>query len=192
MSAEKAKPQEAAKASPPPPAAELSVSGVFDVVKIRSLVELMKEFDLNQMELRQGEARIDCAAAARRWWAPQGPCGRWKPRPAAAPAKPAVPAAPPPRRGAHRAGPQPHGGHVLLRGRSGVAALREGGRSRRAETTVCIVEAMKVFNEIPAEDVGQDRGRAGPKRRAGGVQSAVVQGRHPGLADAAAYHVQAN
>ena len=45
------------------------------------------------------------------------------------------------------------------------------------ETTVCIVEAMKVFNEIPAEVAGKIVVGAGGERRAGGVRPAHVQGR---------------
>ena len=42
------------------------------------------------------------------------------------------------------------------------------------ETTVCIIEAMKVFNEIPAECTRQDRGRIGQERRRDRIQSAAI------------------
>ena len=42
------------------------------------------------------------------------------------------------------------------------------------ETTVCIVEAMKVFNEIPAECSGRIAAVHGQKRRRRRIQSAAV------------------
>ncbi len=42
------------------------------------------------------------------------------------------------------------------------------------ETTVCIVEAMKVFNQIPAEVSGKIIGVLVRKRRIGGVRPAAV------------------
>ena len=49
------------------------------------------------------------------------------------------------------------------------------------ETTVCIVEAMKVFNQIPAEVARQDRRRAGGERPVGGIRTTLVQGGHAGV-----------
>ena len=39
---------------------------IFDVRKIRRLVELMNEHDLQEMDLRQGETRIQLRRAGRR------------------------------------------------------------------------------------------------------------------------------
>lgn len=131
---------------------------VFDVRKIRRLVELMKEHDLGEMDLRQGETRIQlrrvgiepagCATAPAVIAAPVA-----APAPAAAPAKepPAAPAADPaniavvksPMVGTFYAAPDPES----------PAFVKVGDHIGR-ETTVCIIEAMKVFNQIPAEVSG--------------------------------------
>jgi len=159
MSAEKPKPQppEAAKGRPSPAATEPSAHDIFDVVKIRSLVELMKEFDLNQMELRQGAARIEL----RRGGPPVVSVGGAA-RPldlaaaAAAPAKPAAPAAPPPASEEHIALIRsPMVGTFYAAADPESPAYVKVGDHVGAETTVCIVEAMKVFNEIPAEVSGK-------------------------------------
>lgn len=157
MSADKAKSQEAAKASPPP-AAEPSASDIFDPVKIRSLVELMKEFDLNQMELRHGEARIEL----RRGGPPVVAVGgavRAVEAPAAAvpaaPAKPTAPAAPPASEEHMALVRSPMVGTFYSAADPESPPYVKVGDHVGAETTVCIVEAMKVFNEIPAEVAGK-------------------------------------
>ena len=45
-------------------------------------------------------------------------------------------------------------------------------------TVVCIIEAMKVFNEIPAEVRGKIVAVLVRRRRSGRVRQAAVQGRH--------------
>ena len=131
---------------------------IFDVRKIRRLVELMKEHDLAEIDLRQGETRIQL----RRGGDPAGaaPPRPADPAPAAAsiePAKPATSApavAPPaddhvvlvksPMVGTFYAAPDPESPHYV-----------KIGDPVGPETIICIVEAMKVFNEIPAEVSGK-------------------------------------
>jgi acetyl-CoA carboxylase biotin carboxyl carrier protein len=127
---------------------------IFDVRKIRRLVELMKEHDLSEIDLQQGELRVQlrragAAPAASTVSAP----GRM---PAAVnlPATPAenVPPADDPRLvlikspmvGTFYAAPNPD-----------APAYVKVGDHVGPETTVCIVEAMKVFNQIPAEVSGK-------------------------------------
>ncbi len=131
---------------------------IFDVRKIRRLVELMKEHDLSEIDLQQGELRIQLrrpnaaavpmVAAAP---APQRPVAL-PPGPAAA--EPAAPAAAPqdahltviksPMVGTYYAAPDPESPPYV-----------KVGDHVGPETTVCIVEAMKVFNQIPAELSGR-------------------------------------
>ena len=40
---------------------------IFDVRRVRRLVELMKEHDLSEIDIREGETRIRSAAAPIRW-----------------------------------------------------------------------------------------------------------------------------
>ena len=133
----------------------------FDVRKIRRLVELMKEYDLTEIDLQQGDTRVqlrrggEAVAAA----------------PAARPASviPAAPAAAPeaPRPAPAQAAPaKAEEEHIVLIRSPMVGTFYAAsdpdsppyakvGDPVGPETVVCIVEAMKVFNQIPAEVSGK-------------------------------------
>ena len=135
-----------------------SPSDIFDVRKIRRLVELMKEHDLTEMDLRQGEMRIqlrrnsDLPAAApviERTVAPAAPAPG-----GSAAAK--VPAAEAPPAEEHIAViKSPMVGTFYTASDPDSPAYVKVGDHVGPETTVCIVEAMKVFNQIPAEVSGK-------------------------------------
>ncbi len=135
-----------------------SVPGdVFDVRKVRKFIELMNEHDLSEIDLRQGEQRIRLRRGPEIVNVAASP-------PAAAPFLSS---------GAHATRPEMSGGeaaaddgkNILIRspmvGTFYAAANPESppfvkiGDRVGLETTVCIVEAMKVFNEIPAECAGR-------------------------------------
>jgi acetyl-CoA carboxylase biotin carboxyl carrier protein len=133
-----------------------SVPGdVFDVRKVRKFIELMNEHDLAEIDLRQGDQRI----RLRR--------GPETVTVATAPVMPASPAF----SGGHTAAAKESTASVdeanalFIRspmvGTFYAAANPESppfvkiGDQVGPETTVCIVEAMKVFNEIPAECAGR-------------------------------------
>jgi acetyl-CoA carboxylase biotin carboxyl carrier protein len=136
-----------------------SVPGdVFDVRKVRKFIELMNEHDLSEIDLRQGDQRIRLrrgpetvtvattpTAAFASTGAPLASHG------APAQSKPGAAA--------------PDDGTLSIRspmvGTFYSAASPDSppfvkvGDQVGPETTVCIVEAMKVFNEIPAECSGR-------------------------------------
>jgi acetyl-CoA carboxylase biotin carboxyl carrier protein len=135
-----------------------SVPGdVFDVRKVRKFIELMNEHDLAEIDLRQGEQRIRLRRGPEMVTVASAPMA-------------AIASTP------------PAGGHgTPAETKHGAAAPDDGALSIRSpmvgtfytaaspesppfvkvgdqvgpETTVCIVEAMKVFNEIPAECSGR-------------------------------------
>jgi acetyl-CoA carboxylase biotin carboxyl carrier protein len=132
---------------------------IFDVRKIRRLVELMKEHDLAELDLQQGDVRIQLRRGALGVstvvGVPQLP-------PVAAPA----PAGPP--------APESEVSSAVADDAKGIAVVKSPmvgtfyaapdpdsppfvkvGDHIGPETTVCIVEAMKVFNQIPAETAGR-------------------------------------
>ncbi len=146
---------------------------IFDVRKIRRLVELMKEHDLNEIDLRQGEMRIQLlrginpGGVALGTVGPGGAAAQIAPAvaaPAAVPAQPnqaPVPASP--QSGAEPADDPAHivaikspmvGTFYASPDPESAAYVKVGDRVG-PETTVCIVEAMKVFNQIPAEVSGK-------------------------------------
>lgn len=128
---------------------------VFDVRRIRRLVELMKEHDLGEIDLREGETRIRLRRTG------DTVTTHFEPRP--------MPAAPIPSGGTASAAaiapPASDANTVLIK--SPMVGTFYGAASPEAkafvrvgdhvgpDTTVCIIEAMKVFNEIPAEVSGK-------------------------------------
>jgi acetyl-CoA carboxylase biotin carboxyl carrier protein len=135
------------------------VEDIFDLERIRRLIELMKEHDLSEIDLRQSSQRIRLC---------RGPTG--EPVAAAAPptSLPApTPAARPPAPVAETAPDaaaeeshivyitSPMVGTFYSRPNPNAEAYARVGDHVDPDTTVCIVEAMKVFNEIPAEVSGR-------------------------------------
>ncbi|MCA9163043.1 MAG: acetyl-CoA carboxylase biotin carboxyl carrier protein [Planctomycetales bacterium] len=131
--------------------------GVFDVDRIRKLVELMKEHELREIDLRQDEQRIrlcrgpEGVAIQPMMAAPQPMAAPAPAAPAASAAAPSAPAKPAedgpniaivksPMVGTFYARPNPESPNFV-----------KVGDHVEPETTICIIEAMKVFNEIPAE-----------------------------------------
>ena len=125
-----------------------------DVQQIRELIELMVEHDLSELRIREGDTTISLR---------RGPTGGIEvggglpPAPAMAPApaaqSPPTPAEPPldeglvpmlsPMVGTFYTAPDPDSSPFV-----------QVGSEVSADTPVCIIEAMKVFNEIKAEVAG--------------------------------------
>ena len=129
---------------------------VFDVRKVRRLVELMKEHELAEIDLKQADQRI----RLRRGQDPLVSAGS----PAAAPPPAAVaPPAPtsPPAANDDAEDPNllfitsPMVGTFYTASNPDTPAFVSVGDQVNSETVVCILEAMKVFNEIPSECSGK-------------------------------------
>lgn len=131
---------------------------VFDVRKVRRLVELMNEHDLAEIDLRQGEQRLRLRRGADAPLITAMPPAAPLPAAQAAPAvaAPVAPAAAP--AAAEPAGSfinSPMVGTYYPSSSPEAAAYVNVGDQVGPETTICIIEAMKVFNEIPAECSGK-------------------------------------
>jgi acetyl-CoA carboxylase biotin carboxyl carrier protein len=141
---------------------ESSSSEVFDVERILRLVELMKEHDLSEIDLRHSEQRIRLRRGnepeTRFVAAPQyspPPLAQSSPQPAAQAASSA---------GSEK--PEADGKNIYVMKSPMVGTfyrkanptspdlVKVGDRVEADATVVCIIEAMKVFNEIPAEVSG--------------------------------------
>ena len=127
---------------------------LFDVRKLRRLVELMNEHDLSEVDLRQGDQRI----RIRRGHEPVIVTGS----PPAAPAATTAPRSvdvPTTASGSetpnHIVIKSPMVGTFYLAPNPESAPFVRVGDQVGRDTTVCIIEAMKVFNEIPAECAGR-------------------------------------
>jgi acetyl-CoA carboxylase biotin carboxyl carrier protein len=130
----------------------------FDVRKIRQLVALMTDHDLCEMDIQQGDVRIQLRRAGH---VLSGPVMA-PPMVAVAP-QPVVRAADAP--AAETPAPKDEGRFPVIKspmvGTFYAASDPDSppyvkvGDHVGPETTVCIVEAMKVFNQIPAELSGK-------------------------------------
>jgi acetyl-CoA carboxylase biotin carboxyl carrier protein len=130
---------------------------IFDVKKVRRLVELMKEHDLAEVDLRQGEQRVRIRRGAEAFFAATPTMSM-----PAAPSQSASATSGEPK----SAGSATSGGDFAvikspMVGTFYTAANPESppfakvGDHIGPDSIVCIIEAMKVFNEIPAEMAGK-------------------------------------
>jgi acetyl-CoA carboxylase biotin carboxyl carrier protein len=127
---------------------------VFDIKRIRRLVELMKAHDLNEIDLRDGEQQIRLRRDEETIVTHAAPV---IPAPAVAPPAAQAPAAAAPAT-AEDDGlfiTSPMVGTFYTAASPETEDFVKVGDHVGPETTVCIVEAMKVFNEIPAEVSGK-------------------------------------
>ena len=130
-------------------------SNIFELERLLELIALMKEHGLLEVDLQQGDQKIRLA---------RGVGGE----PTVAPPAPVVPASIPPAAVAATETPaaveenpdlhtitSPMVGTFYTKANPDAEAFVKIGDMVDNETTVCIVEAMKVFNEIPAEVRGR-------------------------------------
>lgn len=129
-------------------------NSVFDVDRVSKLVDLMKLHDLSEVELREGRQKIRICRGPRE-------VARM---PAAAPSLPGSPApADQPAASAATAAESPHiitfkspmvGTFYSKPNPKSEAYVRTGSKVEPS-TIICIIEAMKVFNEIQADVRGE-------------------------------------
>ena len=126
-----------------------------DIRKVKKLIELLEESNINEIEIKEGEesVRISRGAAS----APQVQLAAPAPAPVvAAPATAAAPAAP--------AAAEPElSGHIIKSPMVGTfyqspspgsPAFVTAGQTVKAGDVVCIIEAMKMMNQIEADKNG--------------------------------------
>lgn len=136
--------------------------GPFDVKTIHYLVRLMGQYDLSQLELRDGDKRVRLQRGS-----PPGPMMNvaapalpaavpvaLPPAPAAAPARPADKTAEKPASKPLLEIKSPTPGTFYAAASPDAKPFVQVGSKVQPDTVVCIIEAMKVFNEIQAEVSG--------------------------------------
>ena len=131
-----------------------SASGdVFDVKKIRRLVQLMKDHDLAESDLEQGEQRIRLRRGGEVVY--QTPAAQAPAAPAVAETKAEDAAAATTEDPNHSVIKSPIVGTFYTSSGPDAEPFVKVGDHVGPDSTVCIVEAMKVFNEIAAEVSGK-------------------------------------
>ena len=126
-----------------------SSGSVFDFDRIREVIKLMDQHGLSEIDLQQGDQKIKLSRGAAAPTYSQTPV--------------AVPVAPPPIAksdvGEDTTGTitinSPMVGTFYSRANPESEPFVKVGSTINEDTVVCIVEAMKVFNEIPAECHGK-------------------------------------
>jgi acetyl-CoA carboxylase biotin carboxyl carrier protein len=149
-----------AKAASPAKATKSPKStGQEDFPEVRSLIELLKKNHLAVLEFEKGDLRVTLktpAGAAGGGTFLQAPAPAASPAPAAPVSAPAAetPAAEAPK-GNYKEITSPMVGTFYSSPSPDAPAFVEAGKTVNPDTVVCIIEAMKVMNEIKAEMAGK-------------------------------------
>jgi acetyl-CoA carboxylase biotin carboxyl carrier protein len=123
-----------------------------DIRKVKKLIELLEESNIDELEIREGEESVRiCRHRPPTYAAPQM---AFAPSPAAAtPAAPAVAAPAAPAIAGHVVA-SPMVGTFYRSPAPGTKAFVEVGQSVKVGDVLCIVEAMKTMNQIEADKAG--------------------------------------
>ncbi|HKJ70200.1 MAG TPA: acetyl-CoA carboxylase biotin carboxyl carrier protein [Gammaproteobacteria bacterium] len=124
-----------------------------DIRKIRRLIELLEGSDVNEIEITEGEESVRISRGGGQVQVAPAPAAV-PPTAAAAPAEaPAAAAEPPPEPGVYQEAPMVG---TFYRAPSPEADpfVREGDYVNVGDT-LCVIEAMKLFNEIESEHAGR-------------------------------------
>ena len=129
-----------------------------DLRKLKTLIDLVQQSGIAELEITEGEERVRISRGTV-GAQPAGPVQAYTLPPAAVPVAAGAPAAPPAQE-AEAAAPE---GHVIRSPRvgtfyrsaaPGAKAFVEIGQAVKAGDTLCIIEAMKLLNEIEADQDG--------------------------------------
>ena len=131
-----------------------------DIRKVKKLIELLEESNIDEIEIREGEESVRISRNGAQAMAP----AYYAPPPMAPPAAPAQAApAPAPAATAEPAAPEQPSGHMVKSPMVGTfyrspsptsPPFAEVGQNVNVGDVVCIVEAMKMMNQIEADKSG--------------------------------------
>lgn len=133
---------------------------MIDIRKLKELVRLMVSNELTELDLRDSEEQVTLRRSSPQaqpqvMMPPQMPAGTPSPAPQSPPATSEQPPAATPPSGDDEAGliriESPMVGTFYTAPNPDSPSFVEVGASVTPETVVCIIEAMKIFNEIKAE-----------------------------------------
>lgn len=129
-----------------------------DIRKIKKLIELLEESNIEELEIKEGEESVRISRGQKGSQAIiQAPMVQAAPAAAPAPVAPAAAPAPEPASPAAPAGhtvDSPMVGTFYRAPSPGAANFIEVGQSVKEGDVICIVEAMKMMNQIEADKSG--------------------------------------
>ena len=125
-----------------------------DLRKLKTLIDLVADSDISELEVTEGDGKVRIvksapAAAQQVVYAAPAPAAATAVAPVAAPAVEDVPAVP----NGHVV-PAPMVGTFYRSPNPGAAPFVEIGQSVQEGDALCIIEAMKLLNEIEADKTG--------------------------------------
>nr|WP_315465562.1 acetyl-CoA carboxylase biotin carboxyl carrier protein [uncultured Rhodoferax sp.] len=129
-----------------------------DLRKLKTLIDLVSDSNVSELEITEAEGKVRIVkggGAVVQGYAPAPVYAA--PAPAAAPAAPAAAAAPAPAEAAVPAGhtvKSPMVGTFYRSSAPGAKPFVEVGDAIKEGDTICIIEAMKILNEIEADKSG--------------------------------------
>lgn len=126
-----------------------------DLRKLKTLIDLVAESGIAELEITEGEGKVRIVKFSQ-----QQPVMAYAPEPVAATAAPAPAAAAAPAAPVAPAAPQGHAVKAPMVGtfyrapNPGASPFVEVGQSVKEGEPICIIEAMKLLNEIEADKTG--------------------------------------
>ncbi len=128
-----------------------------DLRKLKTLVDLVSESNISELEITEADGKVRIVKAEPAAPAPQihyaAPPMQAVPAPAAAAAAPVAAEAPPPAPTGHTI-TSPMVGTFYRSSSPGAKAFVEIGSQVKEGEPICIIEAMKIMNEIEADKSG--------------------------------------
>ncbi len=118
-----------------------------DLRKIKTLIDLVQQSGIDELEISEGEERVRISRGR-----PAGPAHAMAPAQVVVPPAEAAPAAPAAPEG--HAVKSPMVGTFYRSAAPGAKPFVEIGQAVKAGDTVCIIEAMKLLNEIESDQDG--------------------------------------
>lgn len=131
-----------------------------DIRKIKKLIELLEESNIDELEIKEGEESVRIARNIGKTQFVSAPTQTFVPQQAAAPVAAAPQAAAPAPVAAAPAAPTGHAvkspmvGTYYSAPSPGSAAFIEVGKQVKVGDVICIIEAMKMMNQIEADKAG--------------------------------------
>jgi acetyl-CoA carboxylase biotin carboxyl carrier protein len=134
-----------------------------DIRKVKKLIELLEESNIDEIEIKEGEESVRISRNAAQGLVAPAPAGYAAPPPPPAPAPAAAPAPAPAAEPAPAAVAPATSGHVVKSPMVGTfyrspsptsPSFAEVGQTVKVGDVICIVEAMKMMNQIEADKAG--------------------------------------
>jgi len=122
-----------------------------DIRKIKKLIEIIEESDIAELEIKEGEESIRISRYSA---APAPAAVAYAPAPVAAAPAAALAAAPAEEKVTGHAVKSPMVGTFYRSASPGTKVFAEVGQSVQVGDTLCIIEAMKILNQIESDKSG--------------------------------------